>query len=92
MKLSTLKEASGLFDHPHVLPLLRLIRPASQGRVAAVSPLPPGGDLFDRLGRHGPLAGRERLEDWGGVDHLAAEAVLDGLLQPPDSAGLGATL
>ncbi|KAL1504701.1 hypothetical protein AB1Y20_008480 [Prymnesium parvum] len=70
----------------HLLPLLRVLRSPCGDRVAMVMPHMRGGDLFDRLERHGPLAEpmarAVATQLLNAVSQLHARNVLHGDLHP----------
>ena len=70
----------------HMLPLLRVVRPAHDDRVALVAPYMRGGDLLDRLERLGPLpealARRVAAQLMGALAHMHKRGYLHGNLRP----------
>lgn len=70
----------------HMLPLLRVVRPAHDERVALVAPYMGGGDLLDRLERFGPLpeavARRVAAQLMGALAHMHKRGYFHGNLRP----------
>jgi serine/threonine protein kinase len=70
----------------HLLPLLRVVRPPRGHQVGMVMPHLPGGDLFDRLERHGSLpegvARSVAMQLLSAVEQLHSHHIMHGDLQP----------
>jgi serine/threonine protein kinase len=84
-QLSLMEEMSAI-GCGHLIPLLRVVRPPREKRLVMVMPHMAGGDLFDRLERHGPVQEEQArsiaMQLLSGVAQLHGRHILHGDLQP----------